>query len=484
LVFFLHTHFTTKRETVGNSRMLYFQQQLFRFFAFDKNDLTIPGDPLAGIPDRIVEKNFKNLTLKISLDNAMLIFLDGRLNVKGRPNENYGRELLELYSIGRGLEGSLPAPAFDGDYFNYTEQDVQAAARVLSGFDVDTTLSTIDPDTGLPMGNVRGAPLASSHDNDPKTFSLRMNNQVIEPDPALLNGGLATEESAIDEIRQLIDLIYSNEETAHNICRKLYRFFVYHQIDATIESTIIQDMATLFIANNFKLQPVLEALFSSLEFYEGLSTRTDDVFGSIIKSPLDLTMGFIRQFGLQVPDYLQDPAGFYSLMGDLSLNLQLMGLNYYEPYEVAGYPAYHQYPIYHRGWITTNYLTNRYNFVRNHLTETTEIVPDKVHLLNFVTNTFLASVYTDGQLLVKTLVSYFLPIYENADFVAGSTGDITAERMNFFLQEFLYKEGLGEKGEAAWTLLWQPASYDAEIASERLSFLFNALLQSPEYQLM
>src|SRR5690606_5026037 len=143
------------REKVDDSRALYFQNQLFRFFALD----ALNPDP---------EINFKTLTVKICVDSAMLKVLDGTSNVKGNPNENYARELLELYSIGRGLEGDVPPPV-DGDYFLYTEDDVKAAARVLSGWTTDDDYLTIDELTLLPRGRVRGNPTnASSHDNDPK----------------------------------------------------------------------------------------------------------------------------------------------------------------------------------------------------------------------------------------------------------------------------------------------------------------------------
>src|SRR5688572_20190338 len=122
MVMFLHTHFTTLQEKVNNSRALYFQNQLFRIFALDA---------LNASPD----VNIKELSVRISIDNAMLTLLDGTLNVKGSPNENYGRELLELYTIGRGLEGNVVGtPEGDGDYIVYKEEDVQAAAKVLSGW--------------------------------------------------------------------------------------------------------------------------------------------------------------------------------------------------------------------------------------------------------------------------------------------------------------------------------------------------------------
>ena len=107
LVFFLHSHFPAIQSKISSSRALYFQNQLFRIFARDG----VNPDP---------DFNFKTLTKKVSVDNAMLRLLDGNLNVKGSPNENYGRELLELYSIGCGLEGTLPPGSGGSAYYAHT----------------------------------------------------------------------------------------------------------------------------------------------------------------------------------------------------------------------------------------------------------------------------------------------------------------------------------------------------------------------------
>ena len=178
ILFFLHTHLTTVQATVGNSRSLYFQNTLLRMYALDG------AQP--------AEINLKELTKKISIDNAMLKLLDGRLNVKGDPNENYSRELIELYSIGKGLSVfSIPPVIKD---VNYTEKDVRSAALVLSGWDVDTTFLTIDTDTLIPRGKAKlnNVGQATQHDNTLKQFSASFGNATIAPDPTLLVGGLPT----------------------------------------------------------------------------------------------------------------------------------------------------------------------------------------------------------------------------------------------------------------------------------------------------
>jgi uncharacterized protein (DUF1800 family) len=467
IVFFLHTHFTTIQSKVNNSRSLYFQNQLFRFFALD----ALTSDPMI---------NFKELSVKVSIDNAMLRLLDGDLNVKGSPNENYAREFHELFSIGRGLEGSLPPASAPGDYILFTEQDVQAAARIFSGWQVDEDFVTIDAETMLCRGKVRGDALnASAHDNDPKQFSPRFNNAIIQPNPALLNGGMATEASALDEIRQLVDQIYNNPETARNICWKIYRFFVYAphtpEDSMAIDGSIISEMANTFVANGYKLQPVIENLLCSQHFYEAGAEVKDDQFGGIIKSPLDLVTGTLRFFEVPLPDMTTDLTGFYEATGTLVGTLGDLGMNFFEPYDVAGYEAYHQFPVYHRSWITPNFLARRYDFIRTVIAAAEEGV-FKVDVRQFVTDHF-NTIAADARTLITELAKYLLPVSDNLTFDenADDASALTAARLNYFKGRFLQ-----EFDEAYWTQRWTLGAADL---GYQLEYLFNAMLQSPEYQL-
>jgi len=469
MVFFLHSHFTTISSTVGNSRSLYFQNALFRLFALDG----VSADP---------DINIKALTVKVSVDNAMLRLLNGNENVKGSVNENYGRELLELYTIGRGLEGALPVSPGPGDYIVYTEQDVRAAARVLSGWDIDDDFATRDTDTTLPRGTVKGSVNnASAHDNEPKQFSARFNSTVIQGDPALMAGGNPTEESALDEIVQLIDMIYAKPETARNICWKIYRFFVYapHTVDESvaIDTSIISEMANTLVASNFKILPVVENLLRSVHFYEATDpTVTDDNFGGIIKSPLDLVIHSLRFFGFGISDMTTATEAFYEQTGEVLDYVRQQAMNFYEPYDVAGYDAYHQFPIYHRYWITPNTLANRYVYVRNIITAS-EPGMIKVDVYEFVRNNIPGATAADARLLVMELAKYLLPVTDNLTFddAADDTSGLTARRVNYFKERFLQTFD-----EAYWTTRWNASAGDLR---DQLEYLFNAIMQSPEYQL-
>jgi uncharacterized protein (DUF1800 family) len=472
VVLFMHTHFTTKQSVVSNSRSLYFQNQLFRVYSLDK--------------DLNVDFNFKNLTKKICLDNAMLKFLDGRLNVKGNPNENFARELMELYTIGRGLEGTLPEATEPGDYFNYKEQDVQEAARILSGFDIDEDFITIDLETNLPRGRARGGINATQHDTGSKQFSDRLANAVISPDPVLIADPLVTnEEVAIDEISQLIELLYSKNETARHICRKIYRFFVYHDISSEVESNIIGEMANTFIASGYKIQNVIEELLASQHFYDANAGVDDNNFGGIIKSPLDLILETIQFFELSLPDYQGDLSNFYEVAADLLRSMDYQGLDFYEPFEVAGYSAYHQYPVYNRNWISTNYLTRRYDFIRQFLDGMDMMGSmNSFDLLQFIRDNFPNNIAENAETLIISLVEYLLPVSDNLTFSDNDdSAEVTNERLRYFRYAFLFDPQIDADPLSAWTYRWNNP-VDNEVVRNQLKNLMNSMLQSPEYQLM
>jgi uncharacterized protein (DUF1800 family) len=485
IVLFLHTHFTMRTEKVNNTRALYFQNQLFRQFALD----ALNAD---------TDVNFKMLTVKASVDNAMLELLDGRLNVKGSFNENYARELLELYSIGRGLEAAPPPTSGEeGDYGVYTEEDVKTAARILTGWDVDDQFSNIDPDTNLPRGKVKGSDAnASAHDNDaskPKKFSNRFvstlyPDNTITPDPLTMPAGVPTLESALDEITKLINLIYEQEETAKNICRKLYRFYVWapHTNAETlpIEADIIDEMAKTFRDGGFKMQPVIENLLRSQHFYDAAAGVTDDAFGGLIKSPIDLVIGTLKFFNIQLPDLATQTDQYYEATGEILSHIVDQGMNFYNPYDVAGYEAYHQYPIYHRFWITTNSLSKRYDFVRT-LLDPQGTMLFNVNSYDYVRANF-AGVAPNSEELVKTLITYLLPHHDFLAYIDPNdnpdtfNASLTVKRLNYFLNRFLTDVNMDPKGY--WTTTWNQGTELSELR-EWLNRLFNALLQSPEYQL-
>jgi len=306
MTLFWHNHFVSETAVVGDARFSYLQNALFRQYALG---------------------NFRTLAQLVTIDPAMLRYLNGNTNTKSSPNENYGRELQELFTVGKGTE---IAP---GNYTNYTEADVQAAAKVLTGWRDDQT-------------NLNSYFTLSRHDTTNKQFSSDYENTLItgSSDP----GGLV-------EINALLNMIFSQTETARYICRKLYRWFVYYVIDDTIEANIIDPLASILISNSFEMKPVLQTLFASQHFFD------PNNIGCMIKNPLDHTVGMCRQMGIAFP-----PSGSlttqYSHWNYVRSQAASMQMDAGDPPNVAGWPAYYQTPEFHELWINSDTLPKRNQF--------------------------------------------------------------------------------------------------------------------------
>ena len=303
MTLFWSNHFSTGLQTVQDPRFGYTTNALCRQYALG---------------------NFKMLTKLITLDPGMLKYLNGNLNTVTAPDENYGRELQELFTVGKDANGN--------PYYN--QNDVIAAAHVLTGWRIDGAL-------------ISSYFTANRHDSTNKTFSAFYNNTVITG-----QSGAA----GANEIDDLLDMIFATNEVALNICRKLYRFFVYYEIDAATETDVIQPLATIFRSNNYEIAPVLTALFSSEHFYDPLNR------GVIIKSPVDTIVAFCRDYNVVFPDPAVDLIGQYALWYKLSQQTTLLNQNLADPPNVAGWPAYYQEPQYHEIWINTDTLPKRVMF--------------------------------------------------------------------------------------------------------------------------
>ncbi|TSJ43849.1 DUF1800 domain-containing protein [Mucilaginibacter corticis] len=190
--------------------------------------------------------NFKAMTLEISKSPAMLQFLNNQQNLKGHPNENFARELMELFTIGRG---------------NYTEQDVKESARAFTGWGFDRN------------GEFKFRPFV--HDNGQKTFLGKTGNFKGE---------------------DIIDILFGKKETARFVGNKLYKYLV----NETPDPAHVDTMADVFYNANYEIKPLLEYVFTADWFYG------DKNVGNLVKSPVELIVGLNRQFGInyQRPEVL------------------------------------------------------------------------------------------------------------------------------------------------------------------------------------
>ncbi len=225
LALFWHGHFAVNEGKVRDYRKLLQQLELFHAHG---------------------NGSFRDLMVAVAQDPAMLAFLDAGVNVKGAPNENFAREIMELFTMGVG---------------NYSEQDIREAARAFTGWNFDGLEFVVNED---------------QHDAGEKQFLGQHGN--------------------FDGI-EVIDIIMDQPVTAEYMAAKLYRFFVRQQISPALQA----ELGNVLRDADYDVASFLETLFLSRDFYSPASV------GTHIKSPVELAVSTYRKLGLDdapgVPDF-------------------------------------------------------------------------------------------------------------------------------------------------------------------------------------
>lgn len=269
--------------------------------------------------------NFKQFVKDMTIEPNMLLFLNGATNTLYSPNENYARELLELFTIGKGPQIG------DGDYSYYTEADVAAGAKILTGYTVDGLRSNT-----MPTPVALYIPLF--HDNSTKQLSYHFGNQTVPN-----NGD--------QEYADYIDIIFAEDQVANYICTKIYRFFVNYDLTTEVMTNVIPDMAATLISNNYDVLPVMDQLLKSEHFYD-VALR-----GAILKSPMDMLFSMFNTTGTQLNHALEINSEMYIYLYYYS---EVLGQAYGGPPAVAGWPAYYQAPSYTKLWVNSTHLKTRF----------------------------------------------------------------------------------------------------------------------------
>ena len=405
--------------------------------------------------------NLKAFSKKMSVDNRMVRYLDGNSSSSGNPNENYAREYLELFSVGKGPQLG------PGNYTNYTEHDVQQAARIFTGFRIDKGLTHIDPDTGIP----RAKTVLRRHDTGDKTFSSAFQGQTIS--------GRSDQEGMYQEISDFVDMVYGQLETAKFACRKLYRYFVRPHIDEETESGVIAPLAQILYDNDYELKPVLTHLLTSVHFFdEDDGEASDEIIGTIFKSPLELLLSSLSFFKIPIPDPELEADNHYKTFYHQAVQRVFFGsANFFLflPPSVAGYPAYYQQPEYFRKWFSSNSIASRYKLPEMLLTGKRVlksgglggVILDSV---SFVANPSHITDPQDATTIVKELLEYLLPEEPDPD------------RFDYFLNG-VFLNGLSPKN---WKFEWQNflSTGDASDVKIPLDRLIKGIMHSPEFQLL
>lgn len=300
LIVFWSNHFATELRAGGGATAGYRLIELFRTYAFS---------PL------------RTLMIEVSKNPLMLHYLNGYLNTKFSPDENYARELQELFGVGKGPDSK------------YTEDDVKAAAKVLTGLSLDWTTQTFKYYDVL-------------HETGNKQFSAFYGNKIIYGQSG---------SNGLKELDELVDMILATDECAKYICRRIYKFFVNFDLTAEVETDIIAPLAAIYKSNNYNLKPVLDKLFKSQHFYD------TNIISAHIKTPLDLMIGFCREGNIVAPS-ANPVETLYKFWIDIYNTAGIQNQFLGDPPSVAGWPAYYQSPLFYETWINSDTYPKRVTY--------------------------------------------------------------------------------------------------------------------------
>lgn len=377
--------------------------------------------------------NFKDLVTAMTTDLSMLRYLNGYLNQAAAPDENFARELFELFTLGKGPDS------------RYTEADVKEAAKVFTGW-------TINFSTYQPVFTV------SRHSTVNKTFSSFFNNTVI--------AGRNTATAGTDEIRDLMNMLFAQREVAKFIARKVYRWFVYYSIDAATEAQVITPMADIFRDSGYQIKPMLSALFKSEHFYDQLNR------GCYIKTPADLVVGSLREMNVTFAP-ATDWDTNYGLWNTFYSWMTNLGQNLYDPPNVSGLPPYYQEPSFHELWITSDTLPKR----------------------NQYTDTMINTGYTRNNVKVQfDCVAWARTLYNPGnpnDLIDSAINNLFQNPLSDVTKMQIKTQLLltGQQWDYYWTNAWMayesnPTTANFNIVNTRLKSLFQYLFKLSEYQLV
>lgn len=293
MVLFWHDHFATQMSVVKNVRQMAYQNRTFRLHGLG---------------------SFKTLVHQVTRDAAMLEFLDGRLNSKNNRNENYGRELMELFVLGvfdlNGVE-------------TYTQTDVEQMARCCTGYQIDfaTDLGYFNP---------------QRFDSSAKSLFVGKSYEAL--------GNIGFEDASgalLPPQYNVIDILFAHRDSdgeltmARFLAKKLWEYFAY----PSPAKALIDEIAAPFIAGGFVIRDLLRAIFLHDEFY------SEQAKTSSVKNPVEYALSAMRATKAS-SNYTQIPA-----------LLEAMGMDLFDPPSVNGWAN-------GLSWLSTGQFLNRFEFAQ------------------------------------------------------------------------------------------------------------------------
>ena len=373
MALFWHNHFVTELDVYGCNAYLWSYYAMIHEYAFG---------------------NFRIFAREIGKTGAMLVYLNGNLSLAGAPNENYARELMELFTMGESN--------------GYTQADIVAMSRALTGWRASDYLC--DPPYFDP----------NRHDNTPKTIFGETSNF-----------GYTTAHNLVFSARA--------NQVSHYIVGKLYKHFVYQNID----NEVVTVLAQTFRDNNWEILPVLKQLIKSEHFFEETFLNVQH------KSPLESMLNLYKAVGTPaslVSENRWNAIGYWSYQ---------LGQELFNPPNVAGWKG-------HRNWINESTLTARWNYsaaVAFWLSTEAESRENLRTLAQTLTNDS-----NDPSLITAALVEYL-------------TGQ-SLDPVNLQAAVINFKAGIPENYylDGTWNLYWDEAPY-------QIVNMLYYLVKLPEFQL-
>jgi hypothetical protein len=394
--------------------------------------------------------NFKTLMKNVSKSAAMLVYLGGQYSTAATPNENFARELLELFTMGK-----VPTQ-------NYTEADIIAASKIFSGWIC----------LGLYGNATYGTTfIPSLHNQSNKIFSSFFGNTTIANQPGA---------AGANEFDLFFDMLFTHQGStiAKYICRRLYRFFVYYDIDANVEANVIAPLAVLLESGNWNIGIVVSKLLKSEHFFDYVNR------GVMIKSPIDFVAGMIKTLRVNTTVPI-------SVGASLQLKMQYEVWQTFHNYTfynfeqgigavptVAGWKAYYQSPTFYQNWINSNTIQQRFLFID--------------YIINGYIRPSEGNIYLTFD-RVAFVQQFSLAIAQNpVALVDAIIPYLFTEDLPFDYKVSIKKQTLltNQTDNYYWTNAWLAFHGDQtnvakrNTVDERLKALFTGLLQLSEFQLM
>lgn len=288
MTLFWHNHFATGAAKVGEL-LIFVQNLTLRSYALDRFDVLLE---------------------KVAKDPAMLYWLDGITNVRGNPNENFARELQELFGMGIS-DVVTGAP-------NYSENDVKEIARAFTGWKF-----FYSGQNGPDKFRFDFFVNPNEHDNGAKTIYGETLNF----------GG-----------EDVISRVAARRSTARFLVKKFFEFFVYPLTNSSADKATIEEFASIYVNRNHSIKELARSIFTSDEFF------SDRARFGLVKSPVELVVSSVRMLGVSY-----NPGPYQNNPSILGVLTTYLGQELFNPPDVSGWKL-------NLGWVSTATLLNRFNF--------------------------------------------------------------------------------------------------------------------------